>query len=93
MDSDQESRIFFRILFDLNSVHWCSLIQTVFETLKLNSIISNAALEWFIWLDWNLLEESHSLCVMLEHCEHGFQQASLDGEQLQHLVQEVIFDL
>ena len=48
MDSDQESRIFFRILFDLNSVHWCSLIQTVFETLKLNSIISNAALEWFI---------------------------------------------
>ena len=39
-------------------------------------------------MDWNLLEESHGLCVMLEHCEHGFQQASLDGEQLQHLVQE-----
>ena len=47
---------------------------------------------YWIGLDWNLLEEGHSLCVMLEHCEHGFQQASLDGEQLQHLVQEDIYD-
>ena len=66
MDSDHESRIFFRILFDLNSVHWCSLIQTVFETLKLNSIISNAALGWFILLNWIGLEppwrRSQPLC-------------------------------
>ena len=43
---------FFRILFDLNCVHWCSLIQTVIETLKLNSIISNAVLRWGGLFDW-----------------------------------------
>ena len=33
-----------------------------------------------------LFEEGDGLGVVLKYCEHGLQQASLDGQQLQHLV-------
>ena len=95
MDSDQESRIFF--IFCLTWIVSTGVVSSRLYLRPWNWILSLAMLHWgglFYWigLDWNLLEEGHSLCVMLEHCEHGFQQASLDGEQLQHLVQEDIYD-
>ena len=37
-------------------------------------------------ISFHLLEKGRSLCVVLEYCEHRLQQASLDGQQLQHLV-------
>ena len=37
----------------------------------------------------HLLEKGHSICVVLEYCEHGLQKASLDGQQLQHLRYDV----
>ena len=46
-----------------------------------------------------LFEEGDGLGVVLKYCEHGLQQASLDGEQLQHLghyssaIWKTIFDI